>query len=162
MLQLEARRAIRREALTGAVSSAAVNALLNSLTYRGATAVPITVDSISAGEPTLFSRSIPSELILCAILGSIAFFKIRKRARREGWSPAELLDRPYFFFGLRVVAFFSMFWFGLLVTSGVLVQKWLGGLALAPAGAVALATCISALSSWFINASTMRAVLRPE
>jgi hypothetical protein len=155
-------RSINRLALQDAATSGVINAISNWFTYRSLGLVPLTVDSISSGEPTLFSRSIPGALFLCAILGTIAWFKFRKKGRALPGIDVARLDRPYFFDGLRVVAFFTIFVFGLLVTCGVLLHAFAGTLYVPPWAAVAIATAISAGAAFFITASTMRAQLRPE
>jgi hypothetical protein len=153
-------RSVNGLALRDAATSAVVNAVSNWFTYRGLDVVPLTVDSISSGEPTLFSRSIPGALFLCAILGTIAWFKFRKKGRTlPGVDPA-VLDRPYFPAGLRIVVFYTIFVFGLLTTLGVLLHAWAGTLLLSPLGAAAVATAIAASAAFFITASTMRAQLR--
>jgi hypothetical protein len=73
-----------------------------------------------------------------------------------------MLDRPFFFSGFRVVAFFTVFVFGLLTTIGVLLHKLAGTLLVTPAAAIALATAIAAASAFFITASTMRSQGRPD
>jgi hypothetical protein len=160
MERAEVTRGVNRFALQDAASSLLLNAVLNWLAYRAVAAVPMTVDSISSREPTLFSRSIPGALLLCALLGSITWFKFRKRGRTLAGADHALLDRPYFFVGLRIVAFYTVFVFGLIVTIGILLQAWAGTLMVSSFAAVAIATAIAALSAWFITASTMRAQLR--
>lgn len=155
-------RAVNRLALQDAATSGLINAISNWFTYRSIGLVPLTVDSISSREPTLFSRSIPGALFLCAILGTIAWFKFRKKGRTLPGVDVARLDRPYFFAGLRVVAFFAIFVFGLLTTLGVLLHAFAGTLLVPAWAAVAIATAIAAGSAFFITASTMRAQLRPE
>jgi len=153
-------RAVRGLALRDAATSAVINAVMNTLTYRAFEVVPLTVDSISSREPTLFSRSIPGALFLCAILGTIAWFKFRKKGRAiPGVDPA-LLDRPYFPDGFKAVAFYAVFVFGLLITFGVLLHAFAGTILVPWWGAVAIATTIAAAAAFFITASTMRAQLR--
>ena len=137
-----------------------MNSVTNWLAYRAVAAVPMTVDSIASREPTLFSRSIPEALLLCAVLGSVTWFKFRRRGRTLADVDHALLDRPYFFVGLRIVSFYTIFVFGLIVTIGVLLQAWAGTLMVSGIAAVGIATSIAALSAWFITASTMRAQLR--
>lgn len=151
---------VNRFAAQDAATSVVVNLLTNWLAYRGATLVPLTVDSISSRDPTLFSRSIPGALFLCAVLGTIAWFKFRRRGRSLSGVDAALLNRPYFFTGLRIVAFYTVFVFGLLVTLGVLLQASVGSLSVPAPAAIAIATAIAGGSAWFITAATMRAQLR--
>ena len=160
MDKAEVARRVRRFALQDAASSLLVNSVTNWLAYRAVAAVPMTVDSITSREPTLFSRSIPGALLLCALLGSITWFKFRKRGRTLTGVDYALLDRPYFFVGLRIVSFYTVFVFGLVVTIGVLLRAWAGTLMVSSFAAVAISTAIAALSAWFITASTMRAQLR--
>lgn len=162
MAREELIRSVNRLALQDAATSGVINAISNWFTYRALGLVPLTVDSISSGEPTLFSRSIPGALFLCAILGTIAWFKFRKKGRAlPGVDPARL-DRPYFPDGLKIVAFFTIFVFGLLTTLGVLLHSFAGTLLVPTWAAVAIATAIAAGSAFFITASTMRAQLRSD
>lgn len=151
---------VNRLAAKDAATSVVINLLTNWLAYRGAALVPLTVDSISSRDPTLFSRSIPGALFLCAVLGTIGWFKFRRRGRTLPGVDAALLDRPYFFTGLRIVAFYTVFVFGLLVTLGVLLQAFAGSVSVPAPVAIVLATVIAGASAWFITAATMRAQLR--
>jgi hypothetical protein len=151
---------VNRLASRDAATSVVINLLTNSLAYRGVSLVPLTVDSISSRDPTLFSRSIPGALFLCAVLGTIGWFKFRRRGRALPGADPALLDRPYFFAGFRVVAFYTVFVFGLLVTLGVLLQAFAGSVSVPASVAVAIATAIAGASAWFITAATMRAQLR--
>lgn len=152
--------AIRRLAMHDAVTSGVINAIMNFFTYRALALVPLTVDSISSREPTLFSRSIPGALFLCAILGTIAWFKFRKKGRGIAGVDAALLDRAFFPDGAKAVAFYTVFVFGLLITIGVLLHAFAGTIVVPWWAAVAIATAISASAAFFITASTMRAQLR--
>lgn len=151
---------VNRLAAKDAASSIAINLLVNYINYRDALVVPLTVDSISSGAPTLFSRSIPGALFLCAILGTIAWFKFRKRGRTLPGADPALLDRPFLPTGLRIVAFYTLFVFGLLVALGVLLQAFAGSLSVSAPAAIAIATVIAGCSAWFITAATMRAQSR--
>ncbi|MCU0760099.1 MAG: hypothetical protein MUF07_13010 [Steroidobacteraceae bacterium] len=151
---------VNRLATQDAATSVVINLATNYFAYRGAGLVPLTVDSISSGDPTLFSRSIPGALFLCAVLGTIGWFKFRRRGRSLPGADVALLERPYFFAGLRIVAFYTLFVFGLLVTLGVLLQAFAGSLSVPASAAIAIATAIAGASAWFITAATMRAQLR--
>lgn len=152
--------AVNRLATQDAATSVVINLVTNWLAYRGAGLVPLTVDSISSGDATLFSRSIPGALFLCAVLGTIAWFKFRRRGRSLPGADPVLLDRPYFFTGFRIVTFYTVFVFGLLVTLGVLLQAFAGSVTVPAPVAIAVATAIAGASAWFITAATMRAQLR--
>jgi hypothetical protein len=103
---------IRKEAITSGMINAVVNGVIGWFMFRGKDAVPLTIDTISAHEKTVFSTGVMTAFILSIILGAIAFFNFGKKARSQQLTSPELLDRPLFFFGVRTILFFSLFAFG--------------------------------------------------
>jgi hypothetical protein len=100
--------------------------------------------------------------ILSVILGIIAFFTFSKKAKTLPVAFPELLDRPFFFFGVRTVLFYSLFAFGTTALVALFVQKFLGTILVTPLIAAILLGIIAGIASWFINAAVMKAMLRPE
>lgn len=130
--------------------------------FRGKEALPLTVDTISAHEKTVFSTGVMAAFLLSIILGAIAFFSFGKKARSQQLAPPELLDRPFFFFGVRTILFFSLFAFGTAALVALFVQKFLGTILVTPVVGTIVLGAIAGIAAWFINAAVMKAILRPE
>ena len=77
-------------------------------------------------------------------------------------APPELLDRPFFFFGVRTILFYSLFAFGTAALVALFLQKFAGTLLVTPVIGAIMLGLIAGLAAWFINAAVMRALLRPE
>jgi hypothetical protein len=158
----DVRQSINKEALTSGVINAVVNGVIGWFMFRGKDVVPLTIDTISAHEKTVFSTGVMTAFILSIILGAIAFFNFGKKARSQQLAPAELLDRPFFFFGVRTILFFSLFAFGTATLVALFIQKFLGTILVTPVVAAILLGIIAGVAAWFINAAVMKAMLRPE
>lgn len=156
------RSAINKEALTSGVTNGVINGAIGWFMFRGRDVVPLTVDTISAHEKTVFSTGVMTALLLSIILGAIAFFSFGKKAHRQQLTSPELLNRPFFFFGVRTILFFSLFTFGTATLIALFVQKFLGTIMVTPVVAALVLGVIAGVAAWFINAAVMRAMLRPE
>jgi MFS family permease len=153
---------IRKEAITSGVINAVVNGLIGWLMFRGKDAVPLTIDTISAHEKTVFSTGVMTAFMLSVILGAIAFFNFGKKARSQRLASPELVDRPFFFFGVRTILFFALFAFGTAALVALFIQKFLGTILVTPVVAAIILGIIAGIAAWFINAAVMKAILRPE
>jgi hypothetical protein len=100
--------------------------------------------------------------ILSVILGIIAFFTFSKKARSLQLAAPELLNRPFFFFGVRTVLFYSLFAFGAAALVALFIQKFLGTILVTPLVGAILLGAVAGIAAWFINAAVMRSVLRSE
>jgi hypothetical protein len=153
---------IRKEAITSGMINAVVNGVIGWFMFRGKDAVPLTIDTISAHEKTVFSTGVMTAFILSIILGAIAFFNFGKKARSQQLASPELLDRPFFFFGVRTILFFSLFAFGTATLVALFIQKFMGTILVTPVIAAILLGIIAGIAAWFINAAVMKSMLRPE
>lgn len=153
---------IRREAVKSGVTTAAINVLMNWFKFGGRTLHPLTFDNISATEYSVFGSAGPASFFVCAILGTFVFFTFRKKAKLQQLAPNALLDRPFFFFGIKTVLFYTFFLFGMVITAAIFWQRFFGTVLVNRVTATLCLSLISGLASLFINASTMRAMLRPE
>lgn len=153
---------IRKDAIMSGVANAVINGVIGWFMFRGKAAVPLTVDTISAHEKTVFSTGVMTAVILSLILGAIAFFTFGKKARSLQLASLELLDRPFFFFGVRTILFYALFAFGTGALVALFLQKLLGTILVTPVVAAILLGAIAGIAAWFINAAVMKAMLRPE
>jgi len=88
---------IKKDALISGLANAVINGSIGWLMFREKATLPLTVDTISAHEKTVFSTGVMTAFILSVILGVIAFFTFGKKARSLQLASPELLDRPFFF-----------------------------------------------------------------
>ena len=153
---------IKKNALTSSVTSAVINGVIGWFMFREKQTLALTVDTISATEKTVFSTGVMTAFMLSLILGTIAFFTFRKKAKNFQVAFPELLDRPFFFFGVRTILFYGLFAFSTAALVGLFLQKFLGTIQVTPViGAIVLGM-IAGVASWFINRSVMKAMLRTE
>ncbi|MFM7881054.1 MAG: hypothetical protein ACKO8H_04105 [Microcystis panniformis] len=89
---------IQKNALSSGVTNAVINGVIGWFMFRGKDTLPLTVDTISGHEKTVFSTGVMTAFILSLILGMIAFFTFRKKAKDFHVASPELLERPFFFF----------------------------------------------------------------
>ena len=157
-----ARDIIQKDAIISGAINAVINGVIGWFMFRGQSSILLTVDTISAHEKTVFSTGVMTAFLLSMILGAIAFFIFAKKATGLQLTSNELLDRPFFFFGVRTIAFYSLFAFGTAALVALFLQKFLGSLLVTPLVAALLIGIIAGLAAWFINAAVMRAMLRPE
>lgn len=157
-----ANNAIRKEAIISGLINAVVNGVIGWLMFRGKDVVPLTVDTISAHEKTVFSTGVMTAFMLSVILGAIAFFNFSKKARSQRLASPELVNRPFFFFGVRTILFFALFAFGTAALVALFIQKFLGTILVLPVVAAILLGLIAGVAAWFTNAAVMKAILRPE
>lgn len=153
---------IQKEARTSGVINAVINGIIAWFMFKDHAILPLTVDTISSHEKTVFSSGVMTAFILSLILGAIAFFTFGKKAKSLPEVPTELLARPFFFFGLRTVLFYSLFAFGTTALFALLLQKIVGSILVTPFIGAVILGLIAGIAAWFINAAVMKAMLRPE
>ncbi len=153
---------IQKEAVTSGAINAGVNAVIAWFMFKSQATLPLTVDTISSHDKTVFSSGVMTAFILSLILGAIAFFNFGKKAKSLPQAPTELLERPFFFFGLRTVLFYSLFAFGTTALIALFLQKFVGSILVTPFIGAIVMGLIAGIAAWFINAAVMKAMLRPE
>lgn len=153
---------IRKDALTSGVANAVINGVIGWFMFRGKGTLPLTVDTISAHEKTVFSTGVMTALILSIMLGAIAFFTFGKKAQSLQLASPELLERPFLFFGARTILFYSLFAFGTATLIALFLQKFAGTILVTPLVGASLLGAIAGIAAWFINTAVMKAMLRPE
>ncbi|MFH7241250.1 MAG: permease [Spirulina sp.] len=157
-----ARDCIQKDAIISGVINAVINGVIGWFMFRGQDVVPLTVDTISAHEKTIFSTGVMTAFLLSVILGGIAFFTFGKKAKELQLASPELLNRPFFFFGVRTILFYSLFAFGTAALVALFVQKFVGTVMVTPIVGAIILGLIAGIAAWFINAAVMRDMLRPE
>ncbi|MGE5656912.1 MAG: permease [Actinomycetota bacterium] len=161
-LSTKANSIIQKDATISGVTNAVINGVIGWFMFQSKATLPLTVDTISAHEKTVFSTGVMTAFVLSLILGVMAFFTFGKKAKTLPMAPLDLLDRPFFFFGLRAVLFYSLFAFGTAALIALFLQKFVGSILVTPLiGAIVLGL-IAGIAAWFINAAVMKAMLRPE
>jgi hypothetical protein len=153
---------IQKEAVLSGVINAVINGVIGWFMFRGRDLVPLTVDTISAHEKTVFSTGVMTAFLLSVILGIIAFFNFGKKANSLQLASPDLLNRPFFFFGVRTVLFYSLFAFGTAALAALFLQKFAGTILVTPVIGGIILGLIAGIAAWFINAAVMKAMLRPE
>lgn len=153
---------IQKDALISGVSNALINGIIGWFMFSGQDTVPLTIDSISAHEKTVFSTGVMTAFALSVILGTIAFLPKVKKAKKLVLAPDELLNRPFFFFGVRTILFYSLFVFGTVALFALFLQKFLGVIWVSPITGAIILGFIAGIAAWFINAAVMKAMLRSE
>lgn len=153
---------IQKDAFISGIANAVINGVIGWFMFRGKNVVPLTIDTISAHEKTVFSTGVMTALLLSIILGAIAFFTFGKKARSLQLASPEFLDRPFLFFGVRTILFYSLFTFGTAALIALFVQKFFGSVLVTPVVAAILLGAIAGIAAWFINAAVMKAMLRLE
>lgn len=161
-IQNHAGNVINKEALISGITNAVINGVIGWFMFRSKDTLPLTVDTISAHEKTVFSTGVMTAFILSVTLGAIAFFTFGKKARRLQLTSPELLGRPFFFFGVRTILFYSLFAFGTAALVALFLQKFAGTILVTPLVAAISLGVIAGIAAWFINAAVMKAMLRPE
>lgn len=73
---------IQKNALTSGVINAIINGAIGWFMFQGKETIPLTVDTISAHEKTVFSTGVMTAFTLSLILGTIAFFTFGKKSQR--------------------------------------------------------------------------------
>ena len=151
---------IRKDALTGAGVNALINAAISGFLLAGKGPQALSVDSIASREHTVLGSAVTLAASLAFILATITFFTFRKKAREQALAAKTLLDRPYFFFGLRQALGAALFMFGLIVAVAVLWQRFLGTLTVSVPVAAAVAGVVAAVASYHASVRTSTALLR--
>lgn len=153
---------IQKDAVLSGVINGVINSVIGWFMFRGKDVLPLTVDTISAHEKTVFSTGVMTAFLLSVILGIIAFFNFGKKAKSLQVTSPDLLNRPFFFFGVRTVLFYSLFAFGTAALVALFLQKFAGTILVTPVIGAIILGLIAGIAAWFINAAVMKAILRPE
>jgi hypothetical protein len=153
---------INKNSRTSGATNGVINGVIGWFMFRGQDTLPLTVDTISTHQETVFSSGVMTAFLLSVILGTIAYFTFRKKASDLPLPSPELLARPFFFFGLKTVLFYALFAFGTATLVALFIQRFLGSILVTPLIGAVILGVIAGVAAWFINAAVMRSMLRPE
>lgn len=153
---------IRKDAVLSGLVNGVINGVIGWLMFLDKDVLPLTVDTISSDEKTVFSTGVMTAFMLSVILGVIVYFNFGKKAKNLQLASPELLDRPFFFFGVRTVLFYALFAFGTTALVALFLQKFAGTILVIPMVGALVLGLIAGIASWFINSTVMKAMLRPE
>jgi len=78
----EAHSMIQKQSLISGMISAIINGIVAWFVFQGRTSLPLTVDSVSSGEKTVFSTGVMTAFTLSLIVGTIVFFSFRRIAKK--------------------------------------------------------------------------------
>lgn len=160
--QNTANNLIRKDAVLSGLINGVINGLIGWLMFLGKDVLPLTVDTISSDEKTVFSTGVMTAFLLSLILGTIVYFNFKKKAKNLQLASPELLNRPFIFFGVRTVLFYALFAFGTTALVALFLQRFAGTILVSPVVGALVLGLIAGIASWFINFTVMRAILRPE
>ncbi len=140
----------RASILKGAVVSGAINALINgaiqALMLRGATSIPLSVDSISAGAHAVFASAVPLAVSLAVILTVVAYWTLK--------TP----KKPFVPTALWLAIKHGVFAFGAIVAAAVVWQRAFGTVEVSVATAVFILGVIAGLVAGVVNYMTISAI----
>jgi hypothetical protein len=151
---------IQKESLISAGANLVINAGINAWMLAGKGPHLLTVDSIGSSEHTVFGSAVPLAVTLSLILSTITFHTFRKKATAMGLAPASLLERPYFWFGLKQALSAAFVMFGVAVAAGVLWQRLFGTLTVPTGVAALIAGIFAGVAAWYACSRTSWALLR--
>jgi hypothetical protein len=142
-----------RAALVPAAINALINGAIAYIGFRGANAVPLSVDSISSGEKTVLSEVVLIAFSLSAILGVITAVLFQR--------VADIRPRRAMFPGLVGLALEqAVLLFGACVVLAVLWQRVAGTVTVGPAMAALLVAAAAAVITAIVDIRVKRALLR--
>lgn len=142
-----------RAALVPAVINGLINGLIAYMGFRGLTAVPLSVDTISSGEKTVWSEVVLLAFSLSAIFGVITAVLFQRAA--------DISPRRPVFPGLVVLAMEqAVLLFGACVVIAVLWQRMAGTVTVGPVVAALVVTVAAAVITTIVDIRVKRALLR--
>ncbi len=137
--------------LVGASIGGLINATINGVKawykLKDHAPMPLTQNQIAGGEPSILADAIPTALGLAIFLTAISFFTLKMPGKPPYFPKVLLLSIKHVFLVL-----------GVLVTGGVLLQRYTEPIILAPAAAaivVALTTGATAATIDYLTKSTL-------
>lgn len=134
----------RKELFQGAVFTGLINAVINGVinwfTLDKSGSIPITQDTISTSEYSVFSGAVPLAVSLAFILSTVAYFTVRNSQKP-----------PYFPTIFWLALKHSIYAFGLVALAGLLWQKFVGSIAVSPFIAAFITGCIAGICGGLVD-----------
>lgn len=140
-------QAILKEALLSGAINGVINGTIQFWLLRGSDVIPLSVDSISAGTPTVLGSAVPLAVSLAMILTAVAHWTLK--------GP----KKPFFPTTLWLLLKHGIFAFGALVAAAVVWQRSVGTVDVSVAGAVVLLGLIAAVVSTAVNYMTISEIV---
>lgn len=141
----------QREIMKGALLSGAINGLINGAIQawllRSSDTIPLSVDSISDGTPTVLGSAVPLAVSLAMILTAVAHWTLK--------GP----KKPFFPTTLWLVVKHGIFAFGALVAAAIVWQRSFGTVDVSLIGAIVLLGLISGVVSTVVNYMTISEIV---
>ncbi|WP_288370698.1 hypothetical protein [uncultured Algoriphagus sp.] len=131
---------IWKGALTGGVINAIINGLINWFQVKNLDSVLVTDNLISSEAHTLFSGAVPLAVSLAFILSGVAY-ATTKIPNKTPYFPRYFLKSLQYAFSA----------FGMVVTLGVLWQRWVGSIEISPVMAAVWAGIIAGIVAFVVN-----------
>jgi len=141
----------RSDIVKGAAISGAINAVVNgaiqAFLLRGEGPVPLSVDAISAGTPTVLGEAVPLAVSLAMILSAVAYWTLK--------AP----KKPFVPTALWLIVKHGLFAFGAVVSAAVVWQRAMGTVEVSVGAAVLVLGVLAGLVAAVVNYLTVSAVI---
>jgi hypothetical protein len=142
---------IDKGAITGGVINAVINGLINWFQVRNLDQVLVTDNLISSEEHTLFSGAVPLAVSLAFILSGVAY------------ATTKLPEKPAYFPKYFVKSLWYAFaTFGIVVTLGVIWQRFMGSVSISPLAAAVCAGIIAGIVAAVVNYKVVSDLVRSK
>jgi hypothetical protein len=149
-----------RDAAIPAVINAAINGAIAYNGHKHMASVPLSVDSISSAEPTVWAEAVMIALALALILSQITaavFFRGIRKAHPEA---ADRLIRPLFPGVTGIALKNTLVLFGATVALAVMWQRLVGTVMVSPLTAAVLVALLAAIVTVLVDVWTKQALLQ--
>jgi len=149
-----------KDAAIPAIINAVINGAIAYTGHKEQAAVPLSVDSISSGEPTVWAEAVMIALSLAIILSHITaavFFRGIRKAHPE---VAAQVVRPLFPAVTGIALQNTLLLFGATVAVAVLWQRLVGTVLVSPMTAAVLVALFAAIVTVVVDVRTKRALLQ--
>jgi hypothetical protein len=137
----------RQDIAKGAVINFAINAVINGIINWFQLDKTknhfLTADSINTTEHTVFSGAVILAVCLAFILSSIAYFTVKDPAKPPYFPKVFLLALKH-----------SLYAFGLVALTGMLLQRYAGSIAVSPMAAASIAGLIAGVVAGIVDYET--------
>lgn len=131
---------IKKGALIGGVINAVINGVINWFQVKNLDSVLVTDNLISSEVHTLFSGAVPLAMSLAFILTGVAYSSTKIPNKPPYW--------PKYFLKSLQYAFSA---FGMVVTIGILWQRYMGSVEISPVMSAVWAGIIAGIVSFVVN-----------
>lgn len=149
-----------KDAAIPAIINAVINGAIAYTGHKELAAVPLSVDSISSGEPTVGAEAVMIALSLAIILSHITAAVFFRGIRKAYPDVAAQVVRPLFPTVTGIALQNALLLFGATVALAVLWQRLAGTVLVSPMTAAVLVALLAAVVTVVVDVRTKRALLR--